>query len=436
MEENNPKRNKQKSFTREELLNKDKNELVEKIIALEKYNLDLKNIIRKKGEKSEAKHGTKSPKNFDFTKCHYRRILLRILYFGWDYQGFVVQDDTNQTIEHHLFHALTKSCLIECREKSNYHRSGRTDKGVSAFGQVISITIRSKFPVDQQYTLTGLKEEIPYCKILNRLLPKDIRAVAWMPIPLDKPQYSARFDCTKRQYKYYFPRSTLDIEAMREACGRLLGSNDYRNMCKMDVGNNVTQYRRELVKAELIPVTDSDTEHPTAMYYLLIEGNAFLWHQIRCIMGVLLLIGQGKESPEIITELLNVEKNPRKPQYSMALNVPLNLFRCSFDLDGTWIQDRDELRMVITQLQNEWSLKTIQSTMIKDVINELEEQLSVTETEHSSGVRSNKDRVVAYTDCLLQGVKPKVYTPLMKRSTCSSLEDRIEHYAKRRKLKM
>lgn len=55
---------------------------------------------------------------------------------GWDYQGFAAQEDTTETIEHHLFKALVKCCLIENRQTSNYHRCGRTDKGVSSFGQV------------------------------------------------------------------------------------------------------------------------------------------------------------------------------------------------------------------------------------------------------------------------------------------------------------
>lgn len=46
------------------------------------------------------------------------------------------------------------------------------------------------------------------------------------------------------------------------------------------------------------------------MYMLEIRANAFLWHQIRCIMAVLLLIGEGKEQPEVISELLDVAKNP------------------------------------------------------------------------------------------------------------------------------
>ncbi len=57
-------------------------------------------------------------------------------YVGWDYSGFVVQEHTNKTIEAEIFKALEKLCLIKNRESSNYHRCGRTDKGVSSFGQV------------------------------------------------------------------------------------------------------------------------------------------------------------------------------------------------------------------------------------------------------------------------------------------------------------
>lgn len=37
--------------------------------------------------------------------------------------------------------------------------------------------------------------------------------------------------------------------------------------------------------------------------------------QVRCMMAVLLLIGQKLEAPEIINQLLDVDRNPRKPQY-------------------------------------------------------------------------------------------------------------------------
>ena len=62
---------------------------------------------------------------------------LKVTYFGWDYHGFAVQEITGKTIESELFRALAVTRLIEGRETSNYHRCGRTDKGVSAFGQII-----------------------------------------------------------------------------------------------------------------------------------------------------------------------------------------------------------------------------------------------------------------------------------------------------------
>ncbi|XP_026754246.1 tRNA pseudouridine(38/39) synthase [Galleria mellonella] len=434
-----PPKPKKKNVTREELLNLDKTELVERLIQLEAHNLQLKNIIAKNlSDQSESEVNLKK-KPFDFTKCHYRRILLHILYFGWNYQGLAVQEDSNQTIEHHLFNALSKSCLIQSRETSQYHRCGRTDKGVSAFGQVISITLRSKYPPEQQHTDSSISSEMPYCKILNRLLPKEIRAVRWMPIPEDKPEFSARFDCKKRQYKYYFPRSSLNIAAMQDACKLLLGSNDYRHLCKMDVGNGVTEFRREIFRADITPVADESND-PTTMYCLIIEGNAFLWHQIRCIMGVLLLVGQGNETPEVIAELLDIEKNPRKPQYNMALDVPLNLFHCTYELEETnkWVYDKDELRCVISHLQTEWTLNNIKTTMIKDSIQQLEIEyaklLNGCKMDSDEIDENDRDRVISYTDCLIQGVKSRVYTPLLKRETCSSLEEMIEFYKKKRKI--
>ncbi|XP_045508698.1 tRNA pseudouridine(38/39) synthase [Colias croceus] len=478
------KSKKNKGATREELLNLDKEDLVDRILQLEAHNTQLRNVISRNKEES-TENIDASKRKFDFTKCHYRKVFLRILYFGWDYQGLAVQEDSAQTIEHHLFNALIKSCLIEKRETSQYHRCGRTDKGVSAFGQVISITLRSKFPPSEQ---KNIHTEMPYCKILNRLLPKDIRAVAWMPVPNDRQDYSARFDCKKRQYKYYFPKSSLNISAMREACSHLIGSHDFRHLCKMDVGNGVTEFRREILTADIVAVDKNDVDQPTSMYTLLIEGNAFLWHQIRCIMAVLLLVGEGKENPSVVTELLDVETHSRKPQYHMALDLPLNLFQCTYDIKSEWIYEMDELKSIICDLQNMWTLHSVKTTMIKDCIEELENvyynnknmkqnisnitceketekykefnenrdsnnetNISVKETENKNkllkdssnecvkGIEDTNNSVIerdvlSYTDCLVQGVKARVYTPLLKREKCSSLEERIEHYKKKRKI--
>lgn len=147
----------------------------------------------------------KEAKEFDFSKYNFKHVALKILYLGWDYLGFVVQENSTDTIEHHLFEALMKTKLIKDRASSNYHRCGRTDKGVSSFGQVISIDLRSNLKD------SGGKEvkELDYCKLLNSVLPNNIQCLAWSSVDDD---FSARFNCKSRTYRYYFPRGKLNIQ--------------------------------------------------------------------------------------------------------------------------------------------------------------------------------------------------------------------------------
>lgn len=182
--------------------------------------------------------------NSNYSYCK-RHILLKFYYLGWDYHGFTIQENNDNTIEHHLFTALLKSCCIESRESANYHRCGRTDKGVSAFYQVISLDIRSKLKPENQ---DKLSDELPYCKILNRLLPANIRCIAWCPVPSN---FSARFDCKYRRYKYFFPKANLDIDAMDKAVKYAIGNHDFRNLCKMDVANGVTNFKRTVIDAKV-----------------------------------------------------------------------------------------------------------------------------------------------------------------------------------------
>ena len=82
-------------------------------------------------------------KQFDFSRYNKRHIALKLSYLGWVFHGFASQENVENTVEAHLFEALKKCCLIEDRASCNYSRCGRTDKGVSAFGQVISLDVRS-----------------------------------------------------------------------------------------------------------------------------------------------------------------------------------------------------------------------------------------------------------------------------------------------------
>ncbi|XP_026171975.1 tRNA pseudouridine(38/39) synthase [Mastacembelus armatus] len=381
-----------------------------------------------KPDGSSSKKGKKVSKGrpFDFSAHPRRHVALRLAYLGWAYQGFAVQENTDNTVEARLFEALLKTRLIQDRQSSNYHRCGRTDKGVSAFSQVITIDLRSTqfcgglgvtLPenVDISARNKAAVVELPYVKILNRVLPQDIRILAWAPVA---EGFSARFDCQSRTYRYYFPRGSLDVALMADAAKRYEGTHDFRNLCKMDVGNGVLQFERAILSAEIKPVQPqymSSTDQYD-LFIFEVKGLAFLYHQVRCMMAVLLLIGQKLEAPEIINQLLDVQSNPRKPQYSMAVDYPLVLYDCHFE-GLSWKREDEEVNHILSSLQQHWTQSAVKTHLLHGMIQGL------------GGVSA--------THCwLIEGSRQKNYRPLLERPCCESLESRIDHFVKRGRLEL
>ncbi|KAK0615831.1 pseudouridine synthase [Bombardia bombarda] len=370
------------------------------------------------GEGTPTVEGAKAPKvknkKLDPARYSTRLIALKLAYLGSNYYGFEYQATAAvPTIEEELWKALTKSCLINPERPEEvdfgpyeYSKCGRTDRGVSAFGQVIGIRVRSNRPVPKEDTMLSggdpsvdpsaatttttptaetaevvpeikkpewdpIADEIAYCRVLNRLLPPDIRILAWAPtLPKD---FSARFSCRERQYRYFFtqpafspmpslPHQTtnraggkalrdgwLDLDAMKKAAKMFEGVHDFRNFCKIDPAKQMTIFMRRVFEADIVEVKDVDTALPylnraefnpyndnkaddahPKVYYFHVRGSAFLWHQIRHMIAILFLVGQGLEPPSVITDLLDVDKNPRRPGYLMADEVPLVLWDCIF----------------------------------------------------------------------------------------------------------
>lgn len=385
---------------------------------------DAKDETKKSGNKQEKKEGKKHP--FDFSVHPKRHVALRLAYLGWDYQGFAVQENTDNTVEARLFEALLKTRLIQDRQGSNYHRCGRTDKGVSAFSQVISIDLRSnQFSGGLGVTLpdnvdTVAKEadapELPYVKMLNRVLPLDIRVLDWAPAA---EGFSARFDCQSRTYRYYFPKGCLDVDLMAEAAKRYEGTHDFRNLCKMDVGNGVLQFERTILSASVRPAISPSAKNtdPYQLFIFEVKGLAFLYHQVRCMMAVLLLIGQKLEDPDIIDQLMDIIKNPRKPQYNMAVDYPLVLFDCHFE-GLSWTQENEEVNYTFSVLQQHWTHSAVRTNVLFGMLQDLEAK-GADPPNHS---------------LLLEGSRQKNYKPLLERPCCESLESRINHFVKRGRL--
>lgn len=317
----------------------------------------------------------KTPRDFDASRYSTRLIALKLAYVGSAYGGFEYHgnDTALPTVEEILFSALLKSRLVSSQpghpqptspeawpgdEAVEYSKCGRTDRGVSAFGQVVGVRVRSNRPLprsmdtneegksrgkgehEEPKPFDDVADEMPYTQILNRLLPPTIRILAWAHNPPDG--FSARFNCRARHYRYFFTDpmlsptnsgGTLDIVAMQTAAQYFLGSHDFRNFCKLDPGKQIDNFSRDILESsiEVLPgVGDGDTATTATTYYFNLKGTAFLWHQVRHMMAILFLVGQGLEKPEVVRDMLDMSLFPTKPMYEMADDRPLVLWDCEF----------------------------------------------------------------------------------------------------------
>lgn len=346
---------------------------------------------------------TRQQKPFNFAAHPRRKIALKFSYNGSEYGGLEYQKTPTRlpTVEGVLFDALVHTRLVDPSggfEGCGWEKCGRTDKGVSAAGQVVSFWVRSALPqnvgaardvpLDQSSagTSTDGKEaltteddsqemdgesdlmgdwdeapsnaarppakpptELPYVSSLNQVLPPTIRVIAWSPV---SDKFSARFSCKFRHYKYFFNAHGLDIAAMKDAAHRLVGEHDFRNLCKLDAGKQLTSFTRKILSVDISPAESAAVE---GIYVFNLKGTAFLYNQVRHIMAVLFLVGTGLEHPSVVSALLNADpqnlvqplpgEGPYevvscKPEYQMADPLPLMLWECGFDeSDVRWRTD-------------------------------------------------------------------------------------------------
>ncbi|XP_033252864.1 tRNA pseudouridine(38/39) synthase-like [Drosophila miranda] len=92
----------------------------------------------------------------------------------------------------------------------------------------------------------------------------------------------------------------------------------------------------------------------------------------------------------------------------------------------SWIYNEENLEKLIENIQCEWTEFSVKSTMIRNVIQQLE--LLLGKNYHT------KERVTAQVILLQDSVKPRQYQPLLERKRCESLENRIEHFVKKQRL--
>lgn len=317
----------------------------------------------------------KKQKCFDFSKYAKRKIALKFAYLGWNYQGLALQGEETElpTVEAKIMEALYKVKLIGSLDQNecDFSRCGRTDRGVSAMNQVISLKVRSKLSEEELNDSANDTKEIDYIKTLNQALPDDIRihSICLRP-PSD---FDARFSCTYRHYKYIFNGEGLDIESMNRAAKYFLGENDFRNFCKIDASKQIHNFKRTILQSQIDKINGQEN-----FYVFNLKGTAFLWHQVRCMIAVLLTVAQKHEEPTIVQALLNIEQFPSRPVYKMAHDIPLVLYDCGFDENLVkWTkgpQRTFNVNKVVDGLWNDYKVKSLVVDFMKSFTEDIESE--------------------------------------------------------------
>lgn len=200
-------------------------------------------------------------------------------------------------------------------------------------------------------------------KVLNRILPADIRVISWSPVAAD---FDARFNARARTYRYYFLHDGLDVDAMRRASAYLVGTHDFRNLCQIDVSNRQSWVRT--FHSASVEVAPGQLDGVLVATFC---ASSFLWHQIRFIMAILFHVGRRLEQPELVAALLRVDEVTAKPQFTMASDVPLVLQQCDFD-DGAlqWRGQDDDCNAfsLYSNLHSLYEDTMLRAAMLRDMV--------------------------------------------------------------------
>jgi len=178
--------------------------------------------------------------------------------------------------------------------------ASRTDTGVHARGQVVSLRSGSPLPA------------VTFVSGLNHYLPGDIAVKAAYRV---SDLVNVRRDAVNREYNYYILNSPtrspirrqfsylvageLDIEVMNEAGHVLVGEHDFASFAsQMEVERKSTV--RNVYRARV------EREEELVVFNMV--ANSFLPHQVRNTVGVLLRVGLGKMNTDEVLGIMEARK--------------------------------------------------------------------------------------------------------------------------------
>jgi len=247
-----------------------------------------------------------------------RVLKLTVAYDGTEFHGFAAQPE-QRTVEGVLREALAR---VLRRDDLSLTCAGRTDAGVHAWGQVVSVPVGGAAD-------DGVDVE-RVARAVNRQLGPEVvvRAAA-----LVHGGFDARHDAQWRAYRYtvvnrpvpdpFLARTSwwvpepLDLSLLRLGADPFLGEHDFATFCRKGPPGSTTV--RRVLESSWHDLGDGVLRYD-------ITATAFCWQMVRSIVGTLVDVGAGKLRPG---ELLGILR-ARDRNAAGRVGVPQGL--CLWDV--------------------------------------------------------------------------------------------------------
>ncbi|XP_056288520.1 tRNA pseudouridine synthase A [Pseudoliparis swirei] len=276
----------------------------------------------------------------DEKKYPKKKVALLVAYSGKGYYGMQRNPGTSQfrTIEDELVNALVKStCIPENHgdemKKMSFQRCARTDKGVSAAGQVVSLKLR---------LIEDTVEKI------NEHLPPQVKILGLKRVTQG---FNSKNNCDARTYAYMLPTvafSLKDYDTGAVAAFRLepetlqkvnclfslyKGTHNFHNFTSQKAPSDPSarRYITEMSCGE--PFMNGNIQFAV----ITVRGQSFMLHQIRKMIGLVIAVTKGYAEEEVIERSWGQDKVdvPKAPGLGLVLErVHFDRYNKRFGGDG------------------------------------------------------------------------------------------------------
>jgi tRNA pseudouridine38-40 synthase len=220
------------------------------------------------------------------------RIALKFAYDGTRFHGYARQPNV-RTVEGELLTILQEQGFIIDVKNACVRTASRTDKGVSALGNVIAFNIDNDI------------------KILPRQLFEETEDIFVYGFKQVESGFYPRY-AQQRIYRYYLKKDTLDTETLLSTASVFTGEHNFSNFARVE------PFKNPLRTIDMIICIEEKD-----FFILDFYAQTFLWNQVRRVVSALEKVARGKFKQRQIIDALSFPE--KKMDFGLAPAEPLLL---------------------------------------------------------------------------------------------------------------